>query len=254
MTRVAPPPFPARDPAVAAKRILIVEDNAALAAGLRYNLELEGFDVSLVEDGREAPRVVGALRPDLVVLDLMLPGLDGFEVLERVRAAGHRMPVLILSARAEEADKVRGFRLDADQYVTKPFGLLELIERVKSLLRRADSVGGAAAAPSSPGARAAHPIAFGRVRVDPAARAVTRDGVPVSLTPKAYELMLALVRRNGAVATRVELLAEVWGTAADVVTRTVDSHMAELRRKLEDDPGEPRHFLTVWKAGYRFTP
>jgi two-component system, OmpR family, alkaline phosphatase synthesis response regulator PhoP len=253
VTRMAPP-LPARDPAVAAKRILIVEDNAALAAGLRYNLELEGFDVTLVEDGREAPRAVGTLRPDLVVLDLMLPGLDGFEVLERVRAAGHRMPVLILSARAEEADKVRGFRLDADQYVTKPFGLLELIERVKALLRRADSVGGAAAAPSAAGARAAHAIAFGRVRVDPAARAVTRDGIPVSLTPKAYELMLALVRRNGAVATRVELLSEVWGTAADVVTRTVDSHMAELRRKLEDDPGEPRHFLTVWKAGYRFTP
>jgi len=184
----------------------------------------------------------------------MLPGLDGFEVLERVRAAGHRMPVLILSARSEEADKVRGFRLDADQYVTKPFGLLELIERVKSLLRRADSVGGAPAAAGGGGARPAAPIAFGRVRVDPAARAVTRDGLPVGLTPKAYDLMLALVRRNGAVATRVELLAEVWGSAADVVTRTVDSHMAELRRKLEDDPGEPRHFLTVWKAGYRFTP
>src|SRR6185436_14862913 len=105
---------------------------------------------------------------------------------ERVRAAGHRMPVLILSARMEEADKVRGFRLDADQYVTKPFGLLELIERVKALLRRADSVGGAAAAPSSSGGRGASTIAFGRVRVDTAARAVTRDGVPVSLTPKAY--------------------------------------------------------------------
>jgi two-component system response regulator MtrA len=240
-------------PAPPRRRILIVEDNTSLADGLRYNLELEGFDVTLVEDGREAPHAVGTLRPDLVVLDLMLPGLDGFEVLERVRAAGHRMPVLILSARAEEADKVRGFRLDADQYVTKPFGLLELIERVKALLRRAESIGGAPAAAHG-GARAVPTIAFGRVRVDPAARAVTRDGVPVSLTPKAYELMLALIRRNGAVATRVELLAEVWGSAADVVTRTVDSHMAELRRKLEDDPGEPRHFLTVWKAGYRFTP
>jgi len=236
---------------MAAKRILIVEDNTSLAAGLRYNLELEGFAVSLAEDGRAAVQLVGELRPDLVVLDLMLPGLDGFEVLERVRASGHRMPVLILSARGEEADKVRGFRLDADQYVTKPFGLLELLERIKALLRRADAVGGT---PAGAGNRAHAPIAFGRVRVDPASRVVTRDGVPVPLTPKAYDLMLALVRRDGAVATRVELLSEVWGMAADVMTRTVDSHMAELRRKLEDDPGEPRHFLTVWKAGYRFTP
>src|SRR5688500_5299417 len=137
----------------------------------------------------------------------MLPGLDGFEVLERVRAGGHRMPVLILSARAEEADKVLGFRLDADQYVTKPFGLLELLERVRALLRRSAALREPPAAP--PGGAAPPrpaPIAFGRVRVDTASRVVTHDGVPVSLTPKAYELLLALVRRDGAVASRVELL------------------------------------------------
>jgi len=240
-----------------AQRILVVEDNAALAEGLRYNLELEGFDVAVAPDGHAGVRLARELRPDLVVLDLMLPGLDGFQVLQRLRTDGARIPVLILSARAEEADKVLGFRLDADQYVTKPFGLLELLERVRALLRRAAALrepdappaSGAAGAPAAP--RPA-PIAFGRVRVDTASRVVTRDGVPASLTPKAYELLLALVRRDGAVASRVELLREVWGMQADVMTRTVDSHMAELRRKLEDDAAAPRHLLTVWKVGYRF--
>ena len=236
----------------AAQRILVVEDNAALAEGLRYNLELEGFEVAVAPDGHAGVRLARELRPDLVVLDLMLPGLDGYQVLQRIRADGARAPVLILSARAEEADKVLGFRLDADQYVTKPFGLLELLERVRALLRRSAALrapepGGA----ERPNGRPA-PIAFGRVRVDTASRVVTRDGVPVPLTPKAYELLLALVRRAGAVASRVELLREVWGMQPDVMTRTVDSHMAELRRKLEDDAAAPRHLITVWKVGYRF--
>jgi len=231
--------------AASPRRILVVEDNAALAAGLRYNLELEGFEVAVAEDGPAGVRLAAELRPDLVVLDLMLPGLDGYQVLQRLRAGGDRTPVLILSARAEESDKVRGFRLDADQYVTKPFGLLELMERVKALLRRADALRG-------DDAPAAGPIAFGRVRIDPAAREVTRDGAVVALTPKAYDLLLALVRREGAVVSRVDLLREVWGMAPDVMTRTVDSHMAELRKRLEDDAAEPRHLLTVWKVGYRF--
>jgi DNA-binding response OmpR family regulator len=229
-------------------RILIVEDNADLAGGLRYNLELEGYAVAHAEDGHAALRLAREWRPDLLVLDLMLPGLDGYQVLQQLRAGGSRVPVLILSARGEEADKVRGFRLDADQYVTKPFGLLELLERVRSLLRRSRA-SGEAALPAGPAS-----IRFGEVVVDPAARTVQRRGEPVALTPKAYDLMLALVRRGGAVATRVDLLREVWAHQADVVTRTVDSHMAELRRKLEVDPAEPRHFLTVWKVGYRFVP
>ena len=152
------------------------------------------------------------------------------------------MPVIIVSARGEEADKVRGFRLDADQYVTKPVGLLELLERVRAVLRR--SQGGAGTAESR--------LSFGRVSVETSARIVSVDERPVALTPKAYDLMLALVRRQGAVASRVELLREVWGAAGDVQTRTVDSHMAELRRKLEVNPADPEHFLTVWKVGYRF--
>lgn len=224
------------------RRILVAEDNVDLADGLRYNLELEGYTVRHAVDGPAAIDIARSWRPDLMILDLMLPGCDGYEVLRTIRGRGGRVPVIILSARGEEADKVRGFRLDADQYVTKPFGLMELLERVRSLLRRFDGEAG------GEGAR----IAFGDVVVDPASRSVSLRENPVSLTPKAFELMLALIRRDGAVATRVDLLREVWGTAGDVLTRTVDSHMAELRRKLEADPAEPKHFLTVWKVGYRF--
>jgi DNA-binding response OmpR family regulator len=228
---------------VTARRILVVDDNQDLADGIRYNLELEGYTVQISADGPSAIAAVRSWQPDLVVLDLMLPGCDGYQVLRTVREQGGTMPVIILSARGEEVDKVRGFRLDADQYVTKPVGLMELLARVRSLLRRS---GGA------PGDGPAARITFGDVVVDQAARAVTVGGQPVSLTPKAYDLMLALVRRQGAVASRVELLREVWGTSGEVLTRTVDSHMAELRRKLEASSDEPRHFLTVWKAGYRF--
>ena len=226
-------------------RLLLVEDNADFAEGLRYNLEREGYEVRVEGDGPGGLAAAQRWRPDLVLLDLMLPGMTGFAVLQALRAGGSTVPVIIVSARGEEADKVRGFRLDADQYVTKPVGLLELLERVRALLRR-----GTRAA----GGRAEDRIRFGQVTVEPAARIVTRSDAGVTLTPKAYDLMLALVRREGAVATRVELLREVWGSAGDIQTRTVDSHMAELRRKLEDNPAEPRHFLTVWKAGYRFEP
>jgi two-component system response regulator MtrA len=151
--------------------------------------------------------------------------------------------VIILSARADEADKVRGFRLDADQYVTKPFSILELLERIASLLRRNAERNGME-----------ERVAFGDIVVDTRRRSVTRDGRPVPLSPKAYELLIALVRRNGAVASRHDLLREVWGYGAAVVSRTVDTHVAELRRAVERDASEPRHVLTVWKAGYRFEP
>jgi len=154
------------------------------------------------------------------------------------------VPVIILTARGEEADKVRGFRLDADQYVTKPFGVLELIERVGALLRRRAG-GGNGAAP-------ADCIRFGDIVVDTSARTVKRDDHLCTLTPKAFDLLLALIKRNGSVASREELLREVWGYGAFVLSRTVDSHVAELRRKLEADAAHPRHIVTVWKIGYRF--
>lgn len=224
-------------------RILIVEDNADLAAGIEYNLSLEGYETCVAEDGRRAITVAEQWSPDVILLDLMLPELDGYQVLQTLRSRGVKTPVVILTARGEEADKVLGFRLDADQYVTKPFGVLELLERVRALIRRT-------ARDSAAGAHAL--LRFGDVIVDTSSRSVTRDGTACALTPKAYELLLALVRRNGAVATRNELLKEVWGYSAFVTTRTVDSHVAELRRKIEHDAANPRFVKTVWKVGYRF--
>jgi len=221
-------------------RILVIEDNPDLAQGIAYNLTLEGYEVRIAPDGRSGLDDAVRWTPDVVLLDLMLPGLDGFEVLRALRAGGSRTPVIILSARAEESDKVRGFKLDADQYVTKPFGVLELLERVAALLRR-----GGHDAPR------AEVLTFGDVRIDLACRTVAKGDREVTLPPKAYELLLALVRRRGAVISRHDLLREVWGYGASVVSRTVDTHVAELRRKLEDDPASPRHILTVWKIGYR---
>lgn len=226
------------------KRVLVVEDNQDLALGLQVNLEVQGYSVQTVHEGTAVLEAARTFRPDLVVLDLMLPGIDGFQVLADLRAAGVDAAVLILSARGEEVDKVRGFRLGADDYVVKPFGLMELLARVEALLRR-----GAA---SPPGARA-EPSgeAFGDVVVEVESRRVMVGGIPVNVTPKAFDLLVALLQRNGRVASRLDLLREVWGHRSAVESRTVDTHIAELRRKIEADPAHPRHILTVWKAGYR---
>jgi len=164
------------------------------------------------------------------------------------------MPVLILTARGEEADKVYGFRLGADDYVTKPFGLSELVARVGALLRRARAAEVPNASPVPNAAEAEETVGFDDVVIDPRARVVTRGGERVALTPKEFDLLLTFVRRPGVVLSRVALLRDVWGHAADVLTRTVDIHVAELRRKLERVPARPRHLVTVWKAGYRFDP
>jgi two-component system alkaline phosphatase synthesis response regulator PhoP len=223
------------------RRVLIVEDDPDLGFGLRTTLEIEGYEADVAEDGPSGLRRAREERPDLVILDLMLPGMDGYRVLRTLRAEGNRVPVLILTARGEEADKVLGFRSGADDYVTKPFGLLELLARVEALLRRAG--GGVAPAPAID--------RFGEVEMDRAARTVTRGGAPVQLAPREFDLLLALYDRNGGVVSRQDLLREVWGHRGAVLTRTVDIHVAELRRKLEEDPAEPRHILTVWKKGYR---
>ena len=223
-------------------RVLIVEDNHDLAFGLRNNIEIDGYAVEVAADGPSGLEAARRLKPDLIVLDLMLPGMDGYRVLRQLRDEGSTMPVLILTARGEEADKVLGFRLGADDYVTKPFGVLELLARIEALLRRSR--------PAAPGPdRPAH--RFGDVEVDLSTRTVLRNDRPVALTPMEFDLLVALLRRQGAVASRLELLSEVWGHSSAVLTRTVDTHIGELRRKLEADPARPRHILTVRKAGYR---
>ena len=218
-------------------RVLIVEDNRNLAHGLRTNLEYEGHVADVAEDGGAGLALARGRSHELILLDLMLPGLDGFRLLETLRAEGIETPVLVLTARGDEADKVRGLRNGADDYVTKPFALRELLARVGALLRRTK--------------RSSASLAFGAVVVDPATHAVTRGGQAVQLRPKEYDLLQALLRRGGRVATRTELLREVWGYQDSVVSRTLDTHVGELRRKLEEDPGRPRHILTVRKTGYR---
>ena len=221
-------------------RILIVEDNARLAYGLRNNLEIDGHVVDVAEDGPQGLEAVASRAPDLVILDLMLPGMNGYQVLRSLRDQGSGVPVLILTARGEEADKVMGFRLGADDYVTKPFGVLELLARVTAILRRAGRDG-----------QPNQVETFGSVEIRLEQRSVLREGREVQLTPKEFDLLVALVRRRGAVATRTALMKEVWGHRAAILSRTVDTHIAELRRKLEEHPGEPRHILTVHRSGYR---
>jgi len=223
-------------------RILVVEDNPDLAYGLQNNLEIEGHSVVVAEDGPGGLEAARSQAPDLMILDLMLPGIDGYRVLQTLRGEGVDTPVLILTARGEETDKVLGFRLGADDYVTKPFGVLELLARVEAILRRV----------RANGEHGPPCLRFADVEVEVAAHRVLKAGEDVALTPKEFDLLLALMRREGAVASRVELMKEVWGHRAAVASRTVDTHVAELRRKLEDEAAEPRHILTVHKAGYRF--
>ncbi len=222
--------------------ILVVEDHADLAFGLRTALENEGFTVEIAGDGSTGLDRAVRGGCDLVILDLMLPRLDGYRVLRSLRGEGSEVPVLVLTARGEEANKVQAFSIGADDYVTKPFGTLELIARVRALLRRARRGEG----PPIPAVER-----FGEIEVNPASRTVYRGGRTVALTPREFDLLLALLRRRGAVASRADLLGEVWEYNPTIVSRTVDIHIAELRRKLEPDPGSPRHILTVWKVGYR---
>jgi DNA-binding response OmpR family regulator len=224
------------------RRILIVEDNATIAEGIRMNLALEGYTVEVALTGERGLTQARRWDPHLLILDLMLPGLDGYTVLRTIREEGRELPVLILSARGAETDRLRGFRLGADDYVVKPFSLPELLARVAVMLRR-----------HAPDERTIAPRTwtFGDVTVDAGTREVLRDGNVILMRPKEFDLLLALLRRDGRVATRAELLDEVWRYEADVVSRTVDVHVLELRRKLEADPAQPRHVLTVRKTGYR---
>ena len=220
--------------------ILIVEDNRDYAATLRTNLEHEGYAVEVAATGADGIAAARAGAFDLVLLDLMLPGASGFTVLQRLRDERVVAPVLVLTALGTEDEKQRGYGLGADDYVVKPVGLRELLARVRALLWR----GGGPAMPNA--------ARVGDLEVDLAARTVRRGAEEIALRPKEFDLLAALVRRRGRVVSRAELLREVWGYKPAMVSRTIDTHIVELRRKLEDDPSSPRHFLTVRKTGYRF--
>lgn len=224
-------------------RVLVVEDNEDLAYGLQATLAFEGYEVEVAATGEDGLERAANWSPHLIVLDIMLPGADGYSVLADLRRGGDRTPVLLLTARGEERDVLEGFAVGADDYLKKPFSTPELIARIRALLRRAGSEGAASEQ---------HTIRFGEIEIDPQTRVVLRSGSHVALTPKEFDLLHALASREGAVASRSDLLDEVWGYAnTDVQTRTVDIHVAELRRKLERDASEPEHLLTVRKVGYR---
>jgi len=227
---------------VAEQTVLVVDDEAAIAEAVRARLSSEGFRVLVAGDGPQALDLAVAERPDLVVLDLMLPGMDGLEVCTALQR-DRWVPVLMLTARTEEADKVAGFAVGADDYLTKPFSLRELAERVKAILRRVERIATSATQ---------EPIAHEGISIDPSRRRVSVDGAEVQLTPLEFEILLALAREPGVVLTREQLMDRVWGYRDYAGGRVVDSHVARIRRKLGEDGAEPRFVRTVHGVGYAF--
>lgn len=222
-------------------RILVVEDDTAILRGLTDNLRFEGYEVIPARSGEEGLRLLLEGEPDLVILDVMLPVLSGFDICRRARKEGKMMPILMLTARAQEVDRVMGLDLGADDYVTKPFSIPELLARVRALLRRADA-----------GTPLPERVTFGEVRVEFEKYEARRKGDAVRLSPKEFGVLRLLVGREGEVVSRTDLLHEVWGYDHFPTTRTVDNHMASLRSKLEEDSAEPRYLLTVHGVGYKF--
>jgi DNA-binding response OmpR family regulator len=233
-----------------AQLVTIVEDDPAIAEGLSLNLKLQGYRTAVAGDGEAAVSLIEVERPDLVLLDISLPKRSGIWVLETLRDGGNNVPVIVLSARQDEFDKVAALRLGADDYVTKPFALAELLARVAAVLRRSQlSPRPAAEAPPSVGPPA---VRFGDVTIDLSARTVQRAGELVKLTHLEFELLSFFCHNEQRVFSREELLREVWGVRQSTPARTVDNFVAQLRAKLEVDPDRPVHLLTVRGSGYRF--
>ncbi len=221
-------------------RILVVEDEPGIALGLEDDLKMEGYEVEVLGDGAEAARRARQAAFDLILLDVLLPGKDGFEVCRELRRAGLRTPILMLTARTQEAEKVLGFELGADDYVTKPFGTRELRARIKALLRRAS------------GEPAVETYRFGEVEVDFERGELRRNGQALELTPIEFKLLALFVHARGRVMSRNRLLAGAWGPDTYASDRIVDNHIANLRRKIEPDPANPIYLRNLRGLGYRF--
>ncbi len=222
-------------------RILIVEDDNAMSIALRDGLQYEGHTVMLATDGRAALSLAESGEPDIVILDVMLPSMSGLDVCRQIRSSGNDVPIIMLTARGQEVDKVLGLKLGADDYVTKPFSFRELTARMEAILRRQTR-------DEQPGDQ----FRFGDVEVDFNGLRASKAGRPVDLTPREFKLLRQFISNRGRVLTRDKLLGAVWGYSVVPVTRTVDMHIAKLRKKIEDDPEEPTLIVTVHGVGYKF--
>jgi DNA-binding response OmpR family regulator len=220
-------------------RILVVEDEPGIALGLRNDLTLEGYDVEVANDGENAYNRAREVQFDLILLDVMLPKKDGFAVARDLRRAGIKTPIILLTARAQEAEKVLGLELGADDYVTKPFSPMELCARIKAVLRRSST-------------ERPQRYSFGKVEVDFARGVARRGKTEVSLTALEFKVLGALIEARGRFLSRDQLIERVWGHGVSITDRVVDNHIMNLRRKLEDKPAEPRYIISVRGLGYRF--
>lgn len=223
------------------QRVLIIEDEPDMVLGLRDNCEYEGYTVVVARDGEEGLSRAVADKPDIILLDVMLPKLSGLDVCRRLRSNGVETPIIMLTARGQEIDKVVGLEVGADDYVTKPFSINELLARVRAHLRRASKQVTEIAA-----------YLFGDIELNFRQYQATKKGQPIELSPREFELLKYFVQHRGEAVTREQLLDDVWGYDNYPTTRTVDNHIAKLRQKVEEDPAEPRYIITVHRVGYKF--
>lgn len=230
-------------PPASQKTVLLVEDDPSLAMGLCDALEFEGFRVVHAARGADAIEQAKKCLPDCILLDLMLPDLNGYQVCEQIRREDGRTPILMLTARGQEADKIRGLDVGADDYVTKPFSVGELLARIRAVLRRTNR-----------GTTSEQPFAVGEASIDPAAHTLTRNGETEQLSFYEVELLKLLYERKGQPVSRDDILKRVWGIEANPTNRTVDNFVVKLRKKIEDEPAQPRHILTVYGLGYKLVP
>ena len=237
----------AEPPSFTDEAILVIEDDKNIAELLTLHLSDIGYDVTIVSSGEKGLEEALTGTYSLIILDLMLPDLDGFEVCRQIREKEHSLPILILTAKSEEVDKVMGLELGADDYITKPFSIRELIARVKAIFRRIEMDQQEHEQLHTP-----EEIQYGDLKIEPAKRKVTRDGASLELTAKEFDLLVLLAQHPGRAYNRQELLDQVWGYQHGGYSHTVNTHINRLRKKIEEDPSEPRYVKTVWGVGYRF--
>src|SRR5262245_49038891 len=223
------------------RKVLIVEDDEAMSVALRDGFIYEGFTVLEAADGEAALQLAAKHTPELILLDVMLPRLSGLDVCKKIRADGSRVPIIMLTARGQEIDKVLGLKLGADDYITKPFSFMELMARVEALLRRAHRH-----------SETPEEFRFGSITINFKRFEVIKAGAPVEVSPREFNILKYFIEHRGEVVTRDQLLDSVWGYGSFPLTRTVDMHIAKLRQKIEDTPTDPRHIVTVHRVGYKF--